>query len=453
MIVLKFGGGLLDGATGLLRCAEEVRRRLSEEPIVVVSALRGVTDAIAEQAREAMNGRLETVPLRRRHLETARALGLDEALLERPLFEMEVLLRGVTQVRELSARVFDRLLSFGEWLSALLFAGALRNMGLAATPLFAADIGLLTDSRHTRAAPLDDIDEQLKANVTAAVGLPVVTGFVGRSRDGHVTTLGRNGSDYTASILAAALGAETAVVYTLTDGLTSADPAMVPGARPVEQLTWSQAAELAHFGATVLHPRTLLPLIRRNVPLEVRHLGPRGESTTRVTGSAATRVTVVAARRGLTLLHLRRTLLEPVAERMRHFLAALNRCGLSPLTMRNTLSQTDVVIEHGPPAKRVAYRLRGDWIEFPEDSPEVGGVAALAKRLGGEFEVKVGGSVTLVCVVSEEPCTASGLAALRAAGVETLLTSAGAAGEGTLFVVADPDAEQAVRALHAALCE
>jgi aspartate kinase len=160
-------------------------------------------------------------------------------------------------------------MSFGERLSTRIVADALRAAGTPAQPVNAYEIGLMTDGRHGSAAPLPGIEREIAGGLGAVTGVPVVTGFLGRTERGEITTLGRSGSDYSAAILGAALGAEEVQIWTDVSGIMTCDPSVDASAQSLPQLSFNEASELAYYGAEVLHPSTLVPAIRAGIPVRV----------------------------------------------------------------------------------------------------------------------------------------------------------------------------------------
>jgi aspartate kinase len=286
MIVMKFGGTSLKAAPQIRQVGQIVRRFASRRPVVVVSAMAGVTDDLLALAEEALSGRPSQAgrrldALTARHRRTARGLGLRGDAAERVGREMQALFselegvcHGVLLLRELSKRSLDLIASFGERLSGQIVAAHLRHLGLRAQFVDARD-HIVTDESHG-AAVVDF--EQTTRNVRRALGpplrsgvVPVVTGFVGRTREGATTTLGRSGSDYTASILGLALKAREVWIWKEVDGVCTADPALVPQARVVSRISYQEAAEMAHFGAEVIHPKTMQPARRAGIPIRIKN--------------------------------------------------------------------------------------------------------------------------------------------------------------------------------------
>ncbi|HEX7614023.1 MAG TPA: aspartate kinase, partial [Thermoanaerobaculia bacterium] len=247
----KFGGTSLGDASRIRNAARLLAAARRKRPVVAVaSAMGGVTDVLLEAARDAERGRLSLArraveSLRARHAATGRELGVrfDEA----PLRELDAALQGVSLLRERTARVTDLVSSFGERLSAPLLAAALAKAGVPARAVDARDM-LVTDDRHG-AATCDRkksdprVRRRLRPLLSSGV-LPVVTGFIARSVKGETTTLGRSGSDTTAALLGAALLAREVVIWTDVDGVLSADPRVVKGARLLPRLSYREAAEM-----------------------------------------------------------------------------------------------------------------------------------------------------------------------------------------------------------------
>jgi aspartate kinase len=207
--------------------------------------------------------------LAEQHRDLLEELGLDPALLDALLEELHGLLRGIELIGEATPRTQDLVASFGERLSARLVAAHLAQQGLDARALDAWDAGLVTDARFGAARPLPESAARIQGRLQGFEGLPVITGYIGQDAQGRVTTLGRGGSDYSAAIFGAALRAREIQIWTDVDGVMSADPRIVPGARQRERLSFAEAAELAFFGAKVLHPATMVPAIEQGIPIRV----------------------------------------------------------------------------------------------------------------------------------------------------------------------------------------
>lgn len=285
--IMKFGGT----SVGDARCIENVIEIIEaashqSQLVVVVSAMSGVTNKLVEAANYAAEGQNKFVAailegLRAQHEAVANALIRSEVERRRTnrkmaaLFEEgERLCQGTVLLRELTPRARDSISSLGERLAAPLVAAALNERGTAARSIEATQL-VLTDSCHGAADPLMDptgerCDACLRPLLQQGV-IPVVTGFIGATTHNVLTTLGRGGSDYSATILAAALKATEVIIWTDVDGMMTADPRLVPNARTIPEISYREAAELAHFGAKVLHPKTLRAVTRCGIPLWIRN--------------------------------------------------------------------------------------------------------------------------------------------------------------------------------------
>ena len=286
MIVMKFGGTSLAGAARIRQVGSIVRRFARSRPVVVVSAMAGVTDDLISLAERSVEGLPREVGdridrLQRRHRREARLLGLSDggsSRLERELAalfsELEGACHGVLLLRELSRRSLDLITSFGERLSALLVTDHLRALGLRALYVDARDF-IVTDESHGAAVvDFDATYRRLRKGLLPSLrkgAVPVVTGFIGRTRNGATTTLGRSGSDFTASILGGALRAKEIWIWKEVDGVCTADPNLVRSARVVPRISYQEAAEMAHYGAEVIHPKTMLPARRGRIPIRIKN--------------------------------------------------------------------------------------------------------------------------------------------------------------------------------------
>jgi aspartate kinase len=261
---MKFGGSSLADAKKIRHCATLAK---DEADAVVVSAMGGTTDRLLELAA-APDSTTLWKELRQGHLEAAATLGADVNNL---LDQLEHLLLGISAVGELTPRSRDLVLSFGERLSAELFAAALIKEGKAARAMTGGEAGIVTDDRFGEATPLMSISlYQMKERLSGG-DLPVITGFLGATQHGVTTTLGRGGSDYTATLVGSALGADEIWIWSDVDGLLSADPRIVPEARLLEEVSCAEAIEMGQFGAKSMHPRALEPAAERGIPVRIRN--------------------------------------------------------------------------------------------------------------------------------------------------------------------------------------
>ncbi|MGB6844584.1 MAG: aspartate kinase [Candidatus Acidiferrales bacterium] len=287
LVVMKFGGTSVGDAACIARTVR-ISAEASRESavVVVVSAMSGVTNKLIEAANRSEAGQREEAValielLRKQHETAIVALIPDETkrrrLLERTeetLAEAKRLCEGTALLRELTPRTLDLISSLGERLSAPMVAAALAEAGAASEAIEATEL-IVTDAYHGGAEPImDRTRERSEARLRPLLAkhmVPVVTGFIGASAEGVLTTLGRGGSDYSATILGAALGADEVIIWTDVDGVLTADPRQVPEATVIPEISYREAAELAYFGAKVLHPKTLRAVAPAKIPVWIRN--------------------------------------------------------------------------------------------------------------------------------------------------------------------------------------
>ena len=324
MIVQKFGGTSVadpDAVRRLIEIARAARGRDGRGPVLVVSSLSGVTDALLAIAGEAGAARTDAAlaqaaRLRERHLAMARALASGGALaplaaqINAHFDELDAVVRALGVLREVSLRTLDVIAAMGELLSSRIVAGALVNAGLPGEWVDARR-AVVTNDDHTRAAPLmRETTAALRAVVAPLVEagqVPVLGGFIGATAEGHTTTLGRGGSDYSGAIVGAGIGAGEIQIWTDVDGMLTADPRIIPQPRLVPRLSYAEAAELAYFGAKVLHPSTILPAVERNIPVRILNSRRPDGTGTLITADpslAGEELTAMAAKRDLTVVDI-----------------------------------------------------------------------------------------------------------------------------------------------------
>ncbi len=270
MKVLKFGGSSLADGARIKDVADVVSQAAGQERIaVVLSAMKGVTDMLISAARGAEEGKDGFAPvleaIRQKHFDSVRFLfaPADQAAALTPLAlmcnELEEILHGVELIRECSPRTLDLLMSFGERLSCQLFTAYVRARGKDATLVDARELIVTNDRFGSAAVNFDRSYRRIEARLSAIKGIAVVPGFIGATEKGVTTTIGRNGSDYTASIIGAGAQAELIEIWTDVDGVLSADPRIVPDAFVIPHLSYEEAMELSYFGAKVIHPYSMVP--------------------------------------------------------------------------------------------------------------------------------------------------------------------------------------------------
>jgi aspartate kinase len=323
MIVMKFGGTSVESAAAITRVAGIVRAREARRPVVVVSAMGKTTNKLLAIAAAAIGGRREEYirqlhDLRDYHSREARLVVplADRAELDRFLDEqfqeLTELVKGLAVLGELTPRSIDAISSYGERLSSYIVTLGFRHFGMPAEHVDSRDV-LITDKRHTQAAPnFPETYARLSKIIPplAAQSVVVMGGFIASTEDGVTTTLGRGGSDYTAAIVGAGIDAEEIQIWTDVDGMLTADPTILPGGHRVKTISFAEAAELAYFGAKVLHPATVVPAIEKNIPVMILNSRRPDVPGTRITAESVHCENVVksiACKRKITTVNIHST--------------------------------------------------------------------------------------------------------------------------------------------------
>jgi aspartate kinase len=444
MIVMKFGGTSVEDARAIERAAEIVHSRIKEHPVVVVSAMAKVTDQLLACARAAGSGDRQKAlelsrALRERHYNVAgELLGTGvftqfHSQLEAEFDALDELLRGVSAVGELTPRTLDNVASYGERISSKIVTAAFSTRKLPSELVDSREI-IITDSRHTQAVPLfDEINDALLARVKPWLDqgrVPVMGGFIGATKDGTPTTIGRGGSDFTAAIVGAGLGADLIEIWTDVNGMMTTDPNLCPEARRIKVISFEEAAELAYFGAKVLHPATLLPAIEKNIPVQVLNSRNASNEGTRITARAPhcnNTFKAIAAKKRITIIDV-------VAARMLMAHGFLR-------------SIFEVFDRHRCPVDVVSTSEVS--VSLTVDSTEA--IPAVAADLEKLAYVKYEGRKAIVCLVGENIRGKCGIAA-RVFGalsdINVRMISQGASEINITFVLEESDVPEAVRRLH-----
>jgi len=444
MIVMKFGGTSVQDAKAIDQAATIVKGRLAQKPVVVVSAMAKVTDQLLNMARAAGSGDREAAlalsrSLRERHYTTAgELLGTGvftkfHSELEDDFEALDELLRGIVAVGELTPRTTDHVAAFGETVSAKIVTAAFSARGLDATLIDSREC-IVTDSTHTRAVPqIEETNDRLRTKVTPEIDagrVPVMGGFIGASRSGVTTTIGRGGSDYSAALVGAGLGAERIEIWTDVDGMMTTDPNVCPDARRIKVISFDEAAELAYFGAKVLHPATVLPAIQKNIPVYVLNSKNPGCEGTRI----AARVPhcrnffkAIAAKKRITIIDVAAPRMLLAHGFLRAIFEAFDRHRI-PVDVVST--------------SEVSVSLTVDANES---------IPALAADLAKLADVKYEGRKAIVCLVGENLRQTPGIAARvfgELADVKIRMISQGASEINLTFVIEEEEVPAVIQRLH-----
>lgn len=453
MIVLKFGGTSLGDAQRLRRAARIARDQPGPR-LVVVSAASGVTNALLDAARAAGRGddarRRAAVRLiheRHAHLlcgvETASRLAAAADLLDLLLDELDLTLDRIAANGKLDAALSDGVVSTGEKCMSVLMAAAMRDVGDDAVHVFTESV-IATDDRHGSARPdrertRTNADAVLRP-LLAAGRTVVVTGFIGAGPGGETTTLGRGGSDYSATLLGAALDADEVQIWTDVAGVLSADPRTVDHAQVVPEISYDEAQELAHFGAKVLHPRTIRPAVARNIPVRILStFAPDEAGTVVMRESPSERIKAVTALRGLILLTVDVPELEDLAATASAVFRVMHEQGVEILTVSQASSR-----------RRMTYLVDAvtggcTWLQqkLEEETRELEAHISCREQVAVVAAVGQGAA-------SKTETLSRMLSVLHRTNVRVLATNQQASNVAMLVVVAEHDVSRAVAAVHEA---
>jgi aspartate kinase len=444
MIVMKFGGSSLESASAIERVAGIVRHALPRKPVVVVSAMGKTTQHLLTMGEEAASGRKAQAfdrlkALREMHEREIGsfipASGQSELqqILDCHFQEMADLTEQLSTTREFNPEFVDALSSYGERLSSRLIALVFARFGIKAVHLDARCV-VLTDSRHKAATPLySQTYTRARDKIVPLVDegkVPILEGFMGSTEEGATTTLGRGGSDFSAAIIGAGIMAEEIQIWTDVDGVMTCDPKLVPEARRVKTISFAEAAELAYFGAKVLHPSTLLPAMEKNIPVVVLNSRRPEIAGTRIVANAVPCSNVIKAiscKRGIYIVNIRST-------RMLMAHGFLNR-------IFEIFSRSETAVDMLA-SSEVSVSLTVD------DPVRLDGICQALREFA---EVSVEKDQAIVCIVGDNLRHTPGVAARAFGalqGINIRMISQGASLLNIGFVVAARDAEKAVKLLH-----
>jgi aspartate kinase len=444
MIVMKFGGTSVESAEAIARVASIVKARIDRKPVVVVSAMGKTTNKLLAIANSAITGKREEYlrqihELRDFHSREARQVVplSHRAELDRTLDDhfqdLTELAKGLAILGELTPRSIDAISSYGERLSSYIVSLAFEHYGLPAAHVDSRKV-IVTDHRHTQAAPVYSETYRRLENTIPRLAqdrVVVMGGFIGSTEDGVTSTLGRGGSDFTASIVGAGIKAEEIQIWTDVDGMLTADPTILPGGHRVKIISFSEAAELAYFGAKVLHPSTVVPAIERNIPVLILNSRRPEVPGTRIVAEAVrchNAVKSIACKRRIMLVNIHSTRMLMAHGFLRRIFEVFDRHE-TPVDMVATSEvSVSLTIDNTAQTKRICEELS----EFSEVSMEP--------------------DQAIVCLVGENIRYTPGVASrvFHALGdVNVRMISQGASLLNLSVIVAERDLRRAVESLHA----
>jgi aspartate kinase len=449
LLVMKFGGTSVEDAAAINRTASIVGGRVAagKQPVVVVSAMARVTDLLLRAAASAAQGDRTgalaiSSRLRARHRDTACALIKTPAdasalcnLIEQKFDSLDEILRGLAAILELTPRISDLVVSYGERLSSRIIAAAFLERGMNAAHVDARDV-IITDSQFQKAAPIDALIEKRAAEhlrpLLSDGKIPIMGGFIASNEDGITTTLGRGGSDFTGALVGGALTADAIEIWTDVDGIMTSDPRVCSDALRVKVISFEEAAELAYFGAKVLHPATILPAVKKSIPVLVLNSKNPANEGTRIVSVAPhckSPFKSIAVKKKLSIIDV-------VASRML-------------MTHGYLKAIFDIFDKHQCPVDMVSTSEVS--VSLTVDSNEK--LPLIAADLSKLADVNYEGKKALVCLVGEDIRGQSGMAAQVFGAIRHVnvrMISQGASEINMSFMIEEDDADEAVRSLHAA---
>ncbi len=450
--MMKFGGASLSSYKDIKNRAELVKRYAKDNEIIVVtSAVKGVTDILLSILDNAVKGRKRKVDegLRRisdLHVETVESLNIGESCMEKickHLEELERIVYSVYNLREATPRARDYILSFGERLSTQIFTEVIRKLDVDSRYYTGGGAGIVTDDDYGNANPdIDLIDKLVKIRLTPALEdgvIPVVTGFIGVDKNGHITTLGRGGSDLTASLLGYALEVDEVWFWKDVPGIMTADPKIVKNPRTISTLSYMEAAELSALGAKVLHPRAVAPLMMRRIPLRIKgYLDPDNEGTivNEHGGSWDQVVKAVTLIEKLSLINIYSTFMVGVPGISGEIFSALGEKNINILMISQNVSEANISLLISKKELKKALKTIEDTI----------------MEIGYIEEITYDEEVVAISVIGEGMRGTPGIAskvfkAVAERNINIKMIAQGSSEINISFVVDPDDGEEAVRAI------
>ena len=439
MIVMKFGGSSVANAERIRHVASIIQAYKESRPIVVLSAMGDTTDHLLEAADLAVKGKVDIAKIEDLHFKTAKELDIQVPAIAELLDELKTLLTGISMLRELTKRTRDYLVSFGERMSVRMMAAYLNQQGTESKFFDARDIGMVSDSNYMSAELLDEVWQEIPRHLNpykngVEKAIPIITGFIAKDKKGIITTLGRGGSDLSATMIGSALGAEEIQTWKDVDGIMTSDPRVVSDARPVPEVTYEEAQELAMFGAQVLHPRSMTPCRKTGTPVRVKNsYNIKSPGTIIVEGHSTERpmVTAITSIKNVTLIDIQSSRMLGASGFLAHIFNQFLKWEVSI----DVIATSEVSVS-------LTVKTKKDLGGLMEDLRRVAEVHAKEDKA----------IVTVICdVTKSSSILASAFAALASEGINVQMISQGASKVNISMLVENSDADRTVQVLHGAL--
>ncbi len=459
MKVLKFGGSSLANWERIDNVASIVKKARNEgEVVVVLSAMKGVTDRLVESANMAAKGsdsyRSNMEWISRKHVDTVRKLfkPADQAGVITPiqimLNELEDILHGVELIRECSLKTMDLVMSFGERMSCNIFARYLESAGIGASFVDARECVKTNDNFGGATVDFEksySLTKDVVGKVVKEGKIPIVTGFIASTDEGITTTLGRNGSDYTASIVGAGIDADCIEIWTDVDGVLSADPGLVEDAFVIDELSYEEAMELSYFGAKVIHPYTMIPAVEKQIPIRIKNsLNPETPGTL-ISGRIRKHerpVTGIASISQIALLNVEGGGMIGIPGIAARIFSALARESINIMMISQASSEHSIcLVFHEKDSKRALDSLRAELALEIE-----------AKRIEN-FELRK--DLVMIAIIGENMRGTPGISgrlfsALGDEGINVFAIAQGSSERNITFIVSKGDEKKALLTIHRA---
>jgi len=273
-LVIKFGGVSLKNYKRLKNTAEIIKKNNDKELVVVISAIGESTNELIKSANNALNGNIDYKSIKDIHIIICEKLNVDFLKLKILFNELEESLLKIKKSGEIKPKDTDLIMSYGERLSIIVLSEYLNNIGINAKAVNSWELGFITNSNHLNAEILSESSEFIKNNLNELLSksiVPIVTGFIAKDKLGNITTLGRGGSDLSASYIASSINADKVVLWKDVDGILSSNPKLIDKTVKLDEISFREASEMAFFGAEILHPQSLFPVMGKNISVEIRN--------------------------------------------------------------------------------------------------------------------------------------------------------------------------------------
>ncbi len=435
---MKFGGTSVGNTEIIKNVANIIKSHIKQKPVIVVSAVTKITDKLIKLANECAKGKGDDILLsiKNIHFGILEKLDIDKELLKEDFEELSALAYKIKSEKYIDAKILDFVQSFGEMMSSKIVAAQLNNIGIKARAFNSWDVGFLTTAEFGNAEPIETTYLNLKRNMKKLNVVPVITGFIGKTENGEITTLGRGGSDYSAAIIGSAIGADEIQIWTDVSGIMSADPKIVLDAGTIRQVSFAEASELAYFGAKVLHPKTILPAMRKNIPVRVLNsFNSSDGGTIIINKSERSKQTVkaIACKKNTTLIHIDSKRMLGATGFLARIFNIFEKYGKSVDVISTSEVSVSLTVDNGENVDSIIYELN----QFSE--------------------VNVAKNKSIICVVGEGMSSSLEIpgrlfTVLGENKIHAEMISMGASEINITFIVDGKDAEKTVSALHREYC-